>query len=130
MKRRIIILVFTFVLLIAGSFIFFTYKSKPSKTNVDLVVKKLVKLNPKATIRSIELGQGIINPDKVISVTIGEEKVFIYEFKDEKSTEEAFTLLTDGSPGEDLIADFKGNIAIKYSGHDKKIIQQFKGLLD
>lgn len=87
-----------------------------SKTNIDIVAKKLAKLNPNATIEKIETAQGIINPSRILLVYIGEERILLYEFKDKAPSEKAMAVITEGAPGESSIVDSKDNIVIKYSG--------------
>jgi hypothetical protein len=118
----------TVVLLIAGSWLFVCYKSNTGKVSADSVVKKLVKLNPGATINNFEPNQNSMYPCSTIIVNIGEEKIFTYEFIDKVAAERAFPAFTDGRDSN--MIDYKNNIIIKYNGYNEKVIQQYKELLN
>jgi hypothetical protein len=125
MKKRLIILAIIF-LLTTISILIYLYTNKLS---ADLVAERLVKLYPNSVIEHIERGEGICVPDKTIVININREKIFICEFKNRKAAEDGFLVLTEAEPRENFVADYKGTVAIKYSGSSKEISGQFKGLL-
>jgi hypothetical protein len=125
MKKRLIILAIIFLVTIISVLIYIY----TNKLCADLVAERLVELYPNSSVETIEGGEGICAPDKTIVINIDKERVFIYEFRNRKAAEDGFLILTEGVPGEDFIANHKGNVAIKYNGSSEEITGRFKELL-
>lgn len=90
-----------------------------------------MKSNSTATIKTVEPGEDITKANRIIWVTIGEEIIYLYEYKDKDSAEYAIVVMSDGPKGVSFsIADSKENVVVCYRGQNQDIIKQVTDLLD
>lgn len=123
--KTLVISVLALVMIISGLFMFLTFH----KSNIDSIAEKILKSNPTAVIKEVNPVGDITKPNRILSVTIGEDLIKLYEFKNKASAEKGLTTISDGLPGENFILDSKDNIVVKYTGGNEDIAKQLEKAL-
>lgn len=126
MKKKTTFAIILVVLLAAVAIIIFVL-SRPS---IDTMAKKLAKSYPSAVIKYINPYCDVTKPVKSILITIGDDRVLLFEYKDKASADYGVLVYSDASlPEERFTIYSKGKIMVKYTGSNEELSSRLKDLL-